>query len=288
MSLSITKEKVKLNPVSFDIKEHYDIIETLGMGTYAYVRKATCKKTGKIVAIKTSRGSTSISMLKSEFNLLKRLSDDNIIKVFDYIDNKSKWESYMIMEYFEGVTLDEYISQYGTLCEQDSKIVLSQVLSSVQYLHELGIAHRDIKPENVLINDEKTIKIIDFNISKSFSYKPEDLESKFKSVFFTQISSPLYCAPELKEQLGYNESIDIWGVGTILFTMLFDTFVSNSLNRSKTAIERCKHIIDTINLSNTHSDQWKQFIMMLLNSNPDKRPTAEEALEDAWICDLSN
>lgn len=159
------------------------------------------------------------------------------------------------MEYFEGVTLDEYISQYGTLCEQDSKIVLSQVLSSVQYLHELGIAHRDIKPENVLINDEKTIKIIDFNISKSFSYKPEDLESKFKSVFFTQISSPLYCAPELKEQLGYNESIDIWGVGTILFTMLFDTFVSNSLNRSKTAIERCKHIIDTINLSNTHSDQ---------------------------------
>ena len=90
LSLSITKEKVKLNPVSFDIKEHYDIIETLGMGTYAYVRKATCKKTGKIVAIKTSRGSTSISMLKSEFNLLKRLSDDNIIKVFDYIDNKSK------------------------------------------------------------------------------------------------------------------------------------------------------------------------------------------------------
>lgn len=191
------------------------------------------------------------------------------------------------MEYFEGVTLDQYISENGILSEQDSKKIMSQVLSSVGYLHEIGIAHRDIKPENVLINDEKTIKIIDFNISKSFSYDQEDSENKFKSVFFTQISSPLYCAPELKEQLGYNEGIDIWGVGTIMFTMLFDTFTSNSFNRLKTVTERWEQITQVINDSSIISDKCKKFICNLLNCSSDRRPTAAEALENDWICDVS-
>ena len=284
LSLSITKEKVKLDRVSFDIKDDYDIIETLGMGTYAYVRKATNKKTGQTVAIKTSRGNTSMSMLKSEFNLLKRLSDDNIVKVYDYIENKSKCESYMIMEYFEGVTLEEYVSENGVFTEEDSKAIIVQIISSIQYLHELGIAHRDIKPENILINDEKTIKMIDFNISKSFMSQSISCENKFKSVFFTQICSPLYCAPELKEQVGYNESIDIWGVGTVLFTMLFNSFSSYSLGRTKTVVERSDQIREIISKQVSISDEWRAFILSLFEVNPNDRPTAQEALDFGWIC----
>lgn len=162
------------------------------MGTYAYVRKAVCKKTGKTVAIKTSRGSTSISMLKNEFNLLKRLSDDNIIKVYDFLDNNSKSEAYLVMEYFEGVTLGEYVDDNGPLSQEDSKTIITQILSSIQYIHDLGIAHRDIKPENILINDDMTIKVIDFNISKSFLSDSFDSDNRFRSVLYTQISSPLY------------------------------------------------------------------------------------------------
>ena len=283
LSLSIIKDKVKLSHVSLDIKEDFDIIETLGIGTYAYVRKATNKKTGKIVAIKTSRGDTSMTMLKNEFNLLKRLSDDNIITVYDYIENKFKSESYLIMEYFEGVTLDEYITNNGVLSQEDSKLIVAQILSSIQYLHDLGIAHRDIKPENILINTQKEVKLIDFNISKSFTSQSFESECKFKSVLFTQISSPLYCAPELKEHTGYSESIDIWGVGTIAFTLLFGTFTSYSFNKSKTVVDRIDQIKEIISNQTNISDECKHFMYSVFENNPNERPTAEEALRSEWI-----
>ena len=72
------------------------------------------------------------------------------------------------MEYFEGVTLDTRIADSGVMTEDQSKAVVSQLLSAVQYLHSVGVAHRDIKPENVIINDDNEVKLIDFNISKHF------------------------------------------------------------------------------------------------------------------------
>lgn len=194
LSLNTTKEKTEENKLQvYNLKDYYEIVETLGMGTYSYVRHAVEKKTNRHVAIKTSRGNTSCNLLKKEYNLLKRLADDNIIKVYDFTEDVSKNEAYLIMEYFEGLNLDEYIEKNGVLSEKDSAIVLYQVLSSVQYLHELGIAHRDIKPENILINEDKEIKIIDFNISKARNSQVVSWgESKFTSVFHTQISSPLY------------------------------------------------------------------------------------------------
>ena len=172
------------------------------MRTYAYVRKDTNKKNGETVAIKTSRANTSMTMLKNEFNFLKRLSDDNIAKVFGYIENTSKCESYIVMEYFEGVTLDEFVLENGVFSEAEAKTVTVQLLSSIQYLHDLEIAHRDIKPENVLINEDMFIKLIDLNISKYFISYSISSESRFNSVFFIQICSPLFCAPELKKHIG--------------------------------------------------------------------------------------
>ena len=212
------------------------MLDTLGMGTYAYVRKARCRSSNQIVAIKVSRGSTSSAMLKSEYDILKQVSHPCIPRVFKFAEDASKHESYIIMEYFEGVTLDTRIADSGVMTEDQSKAVVSQLLSAVQYLHSFGVAHRDIKPENVLINDDNEVKLIDFNISKHFDRDAAD--KKFKCVFYTQISSPLYSAPELKTQLGYNESVDVWGVGTVIFTLLFGTFASHSLNKEKNILDR--------------------------------------------------
>ena len=214
-SLKIEKSKIILIHDYFDINDDYEMLDTLGMGTYAYFRKARCRSSNQIVAIKVSRGSTSSSMLKSEYDILKQVSHRCIPRVLQFAENASKHESYIIMEYFEGVTLDTRIADSGVMIEDQSKFVVSQLLSAVQYLHSVGIAHRDIKPENVLINDDNEVKLIDFNISKHFDR--DAANDKFKCLFYTQISSPLYSAPELKTQLGYNESVDIWDVGTILF-----------------------------------------------------------------------
>lgn len=241
LSLSCEKEAPEAIEQTYNIKDEYDIIETLGMGTYSYVRHGIEKDTERHVAIKTSRGTNSREMLQKEYELLKRLADDNIVKVFDFVEDKSKNESYLIMEYFEGLTLDEHIEKHGVLSENDAKEVIKQILTSIEGLHDLGIAHRDIKPENVLINSSLEIKLIDFNISKASPsqepFRPEKLQ-KFNSIFHTQISSPLYCAPELKNSLTYSESVDIWGAGVILFTLLLGSFKSYDLSQYKDPTER--------------------------------------------------
>jgi serine/threonine protein kinase len=225
-------------------------------------------------------------MLQKEYNLLKRLADDNIIKVYDFTEDASKNEAYLIMEYFTGINLDEYIEENGVLTEKESAIVLYQILSSVQYLHELGIAHRDIKPENILINEDKEIKLIDFNISKARNSEVISWgESKFTAIFHTQISSPLYWAPEIKEQTSYTESVDIWGIGIILFTMLFGSLKLHSLNRLKTAKERSSCIVGIINDQRSVSDEWKLYLLNMLAVSAHERPTAEEALENEWFED---
>lgn len=286
LSLNTSKVKVEdqINIEEYNLKDHYDIVETLGMGTYAYVRLATEKSTGRKVAIKTSRGNNSRELLKNEYNLLKRLADDNIIRVYDFQEDSNKKESYLIMEYFESQTIDEYVEDNGPLSEQDARTIVAQLLSSVQYMHELGIAHRDIKPENVLLNDQKEIRLIDFNISKAkTSQILREGDGKFTSVFHTQISSPLYCAPELKHSSSYTESIDIWGVGIILFTMLFGSLKSHSLNRLKTVDERTASLQDIIREKRSLSEDCKTFLISMLASSADDRPTASEAQENEWV-----
>lgn len=283
LSLNTTKQpEVELSSEKYEIRDHYNIIGTLGMGTYGYVRQATEKSTGREVAIKTSRGTNSRELLKKEYTLLKRLADDNIIKVYNFIEG-DKHESYLIMEYFEGETLDEFVDDHGPLSEEDARFILRQVIQCVETLHELGIAHRDIKPENILVNEQKEVKLIDFNISNSKNSDSLNVENKFTSVFHTQISSPLYCAPELRSMSPYTESIDIWGLGIILFTMLFGCIKVHSFSRLKTAEERSDMMIEIVNAKENISEECKKFLHCLLSKVPEERPTAIECSENEWI-----
>lgn len=284
LSLSCDRKSVELDSETYNVKDDFEIVETLGMGAYSYVRHAIEKSSDRHVAIKTSRGNQSREMLKKEHELLKRLADDNIIRVFDFIEDEGKKESYLIMEYFEGKTLDQYVEDNGVLSASDSVEVIKQVLITIEGLHDLGIAHRDIKPENILINSNKEIKIIDFNISKASENKeplrPGNLK-KFNSIYQTQISSPLYCAPELKNGLYYSESIDIWGAGVILFSMLLGGFKSYDLGKFKDATERCQKIAEIIDEQDMN-ENLKLKLTSMLSCNPEERPTAKDLCNEDW------
>ena len=101
-----------------------------------------------------------------EFKTMADLSHPSIPEVFEIKWNEINQTTYLILEYFEGETLDNYIENYGIFNWEDSVKVIKQLVEVVNYLHNLGIAHRDIKPQNILINDSHELKLIDFNISK--------------------------------------------------------------------------------------------------------------------------
>ena len=96
--------------------------------------------------------------------------------------------------------------------EDEACKVFEQIVSGIQYIHKLRIVHRDLKLENLLMDYDKTIRIVDFGLSNT--YKQEE---RLK----TACGSPCYAAPEMIAGQKYDGlSVDIWSCGVILFALI--------------------------------------------------------------------
>jgi 5'-AMP-activated protein kinase catalytic alpha subunit len=73
------------------------------------------------------------------------------------------------MEYANGGELFDYIVNNAKIDENEACHIFQQIISGIEYVHKLNIVHRDMKPENLLIDNEKTIKIVDFGLSNTFN-----------------------------------------------------------------------------------------------------------------------
>lgn len=144
-------------------------------------------------------------------------------------------------------------------------------------MHNLGIMHRDLKPENLLCeqNDEGKfiIKLTDFGFATHFSQdRKQDLS----------LGSPLYMAPELCREKSYDNKVDVWAVGIILFVLL--TGRPPFSGRTKEEIYRkiCTQEPDQKKLADA-SDASKQVIEACLKKNANERPTMADLMQFEWF-----
>ena len=134
----------------------------------------------------------------------------NIIQLFEIIETPK--QLFLIMEYVSGGELFDYIVKKQKLKEEEACKFFQQILSSIEYLHELGIVHRDLKPENLLLDYQNNLKLVDFGLSNTYE-QGQTLK--------TACGSPCYAAPEMIEgKLYYGSRVDIWSSGVILFAMV--------------------------------------------------------------------
>lgn len=285
--LTINVRKSKFIPKKkLELDEKYNISEVLGVGAYSCVKAATEISTDRKVAIKTCHGTTGREMLATEYSILKRLDDSRIIKVYDLLHDDASDESHMIMEYFSKTTLHDFVKANGTLTEAETKLVMQQVFNVINYLHENGITHCDIKPENILFNENKEMKLIDFNISRSkceSELSPEDnSDTRSDSAFSANLSSPLYAAPEMKK-CRHSQSVDIWGAGIVLFTCLLNTMRSHGLHQIKDLDDRSDEMTKIVKESTEICEPTKDFIFQLLTKESEDRINARDALTHEWL-----
>lgn len=139
----------------------------------------------------------------------------------------------------------------------------------IKYLHKRNVCHRDIKPQNIIVTKSKELRLLDFNISKFF--KSSDSQN-FETVFLTQMSTPLYAAPEVYRGKGYDQSIDIWGIGIIGYLLCGGTISEDQSRVTDVYYTRHKHFQKIIEESDLLSDTLRAFINSCLQLNPDERP----------------
>ncbi|KAJ8296763.1 Carbon catabolite-derepressing protein kinase [Rhodotorula toruloides] len=192
----------------------YEIISTLGTGSFGKVKLARHVKTGLKVAMKfISKRKISTAEMSNrvhrEIQYLSLLRHPHIIKLYDVISSPS--DIVMVIEYLSGELFD-YIVRRGKMPEDEARRFFQQIMSALEYCHSHNIVHRDLKPENLLLDENLNVKIADFGLSNIMR------DGDFLK---TSCGSPNYAAPEvISGKLYAGPEIDIWSCGVILYVML--------------------------------------------------------------------
>jgi calcium/calmodulin-dependent protein kinase-4 len=153
------------------------------------------------------------------------------------------------------------------------------VLSALEYSHAKNIVHRDIKPENILYansSDDSLIKISDFGFAKTVD------EDTIMRTFCGTIG---YCAPEVVLKKPYSSAVDLWSLGVVLYILLcgYEPFWDEDGEAGVTRkIVRAEYEFESPYWDDI-SEPAKELVKQLMCANPDKRPTAAEALSNPWV-----
>jgi calcium-dependent protein kinase len=262
----------------------YKKLNFLGEGSFAAVYRVQNRITDSIRAMKIINKSASCSAeddkeIFNEINILRTLDHPNILKIFEFYSNK---ESYSIVtELCSGGELFQEIVDKGPFNENYSAYVMFQILSAINYCHNMKIVHRDLKPENILIvdrdkNNYPRVKICDFGTSKMF--EKGAIQRKL-------VGSSYYIAPEVLKK-HYDEKCDLWSCGVILYILLS--------GRPPFGGENDKEIMERVSIGkydlqsspfNKVSKNGIDLIQKLLIMDPKKRISAQDALLHPWFKD---
>ena len=268
--------KKEINILKNDISQ-FQIKEIIGEGMFGKVKLAIHLLTNEKVAIKIfDKGKIKSKKEKEyidrEIAILKKLNHYNTIKLYNIIQNDEF--IFFIQEYISGKELLHYIENTYNLSEKDICKLYQQIISGIEYMHEMGIVHRDLKLENILLNYKKDIKIIDFGLSNKYDKDIDEL-------LHSSCGSPCYAAPEMIRGVEYRGiNTDIWSSGIILYLMLCKKFPFNDKNNSKLyqKILSGKFIIP-----NYLSNEAKDIIIKLLKVNPQERISMSEIKNHPWF-----
>jgi serine/threonine protein kinase len=198
---------------------NYKIESLLGEGGMGSVYLAVHTQLNRKVAIKALNPSLVKNpgiraRFKNEAATLSGLHHPSIVILFDYLEEENAL--YLIMEYVEGKTLEEYIQTVsGPIPEIKAIPLFSQVLDGFAYAHEQGVIHRDVKPANLMVTAREKIKILDFGIAKLLSQQSSTLTQTG-----VKMGTVLYMSPEQVKGEKVDKRSDIYSLGVTLFQML--------------------------------------------------------------------
>ena len=250
------------------------LIKELGTGSFGRVLLVQHKITQAKYAIKAidKRNKTNIQekpYFRREIEIMYRVHHPNVVKLFGHFEDANY--CYFLMEYIPGGNIYSLVPKNGirTISTKNIVSIMKDVISATYFLHHMypPIIHRDIKPENVVLDHNMVAKLTDFGWS---NYMPGD-DSKRTTVCGT----PVYLAPEIINNRGHDERVDIWCIGVLMFELMtgFAPFQGDDVKTVKYNISRLK-----IRWPREMDRDAADLISRILKYNPEERISLEQML----------
>ncbi|XP_030046024.1 mitogen-activated protein kinase 15-like [Microcaecilia unicolor] len=305
---------ISVPEVEDHISQKYEIKKRLGKGAYGIVWKAIDRRTGEIVAVKkifdAFRNRTDAQRTFREIMFLQEFGEhQNIIKLLNVIRAQNDKDIYLIFEYME-TDLHAVIKKGNLLKDIHMRYILYQLLKATKFLHSGNVIHRDQKPSNILLDADCLVKLCDFGLARSLYQLQEDQGNPTLTEY---VATRWYRAPEILLACHrYTKGVDMWSVGCILGEMLLGkplftgTSTINQIEKIMSVIpapspedilaiksdygasvvsrmSTQERLIFEDILPSSCPPEALDLVKKLLVFNPDKRLTAEEALEHPYV-----
>ncbi len=218
----------------------YQLDAKIGTGGVGAVYLATRLHIGDKVAVKVLRSDKSndpqtAERFRLEARMAAHLKHPNAVIIYDY-GVTSEGLRYLVMEFIEGRTLRQLISQQGALAISLIAEIITQVCAALNEAHQIGLIHRDIKPDNIIVQETSAglrVKVLDFGIAKLSSISSSNLTQTG-----TIVGTPRYMSPEqcMGEQLDGRS--DIYSLGIVLYEMLCGIVPFNAPSSTAVAVQQ--------------------------------------------------
>ena len=214
-------------PMAHRLAGRYEVRSLIGRGGMAEVHLGFDTRLSRVVAIKMLRRDLALDSIfqarfRREAQSAASLNHPNIVAVYDTGEeivsdatNRSLAIPYIVMEYVEGHTVKELISDGTAVPINEAIEIVSGVLSALQYSHANHLVHRDIKPGNIMLTSEGKVKVMDFGIARALTDSQATMTQTNAVVGTAQ-----YLSPEQARGETVDERSDLYSTGVVLFELL--------------------------------------------------------------------
>ncbi|XP_028166382.1 uncharacterized protein LOC114357110 isoform X3 [Ostrinia furnacalis] len=196
--------------------EDFHFIKVLGKGSFGKVLLAELRDTEYYYAVKCLKKDVVLEDDDVECTLIERkvlaLGTNHPYLCHLFATFQTDSHLFFVMEYLNGGDLMFHIQQSGRFPESRARFYAAEIVSGLKFLHKRGIVYRDLKLDNILLDFDGHVRIADFGMCKLQIYLDKTAD--------TFCGTPDYMAPEIIKGLKYNQTVDWWSFGVLLYEML--------------------------------------------------------------------
>jgi serine/threonine-protein kinase len=260
------------------------VVRPIGRGAVGVVLEAV-EESGRRVAVKMLSPESSLEIdlwvrLEREARAVSRLTSPHVARLFD-VRELDDGTPFLVMEYLEGLPLDEVLARSGPLSAERAVQVALEVLDPLAEAHTLGLVHRDVKPSNIFVTYPEPgvpfVKLLDFGLVNDVATLPGSLRLT-RSGFM--LGTPAYMAPEqLQGRASAHPTADVWAVGATLYELLTGRLPFDGPSLPVIAARILREAPSSIRtLRPDVSRELEEIVMRCLDKNPENRFRSAGAL----------